>query len=491
MKTKISTLSALTAAAIFSFQQPVWSASDPVSCSGCVGTSDIASKAVTSDKIADSAVGPNKLATNSVTASKISNSTVLRSLNSLRDDVLLQSGNGVSISTSGNAITISASPAGAPVINDGSITTQKLADGAVTKEKIANGSVLKSVNGLKDEISIRASDNSGISVTTSGNSIILSNSPSTTTNQPVVTLSADNISTAKIYNNSIVKIDGTINITTSTYTGLNQNNLQISGGTISGTGEEIVSLGSYTVATNTHFENIKLDGTNTIFINCSFSGNISTPFIASIYGGELRNVTQTQDRPIGLIMSSAIINSTIARIDGINKTKIENSTIGYNQDIYGLSSLIDSNIANSKIRLGSDAKIIGNELDYSLIEITDNISGPIIISGNSFSKQLKGSNSAIIITANSDAPRQLSITGNTFESQTDNGAAITIDGSPTGPFYNQMINIDGNSFLKGQSAISYSGNTPTVIKNNVMKATSIGVANNNDNLRVSGNEEFY
>ncbi len=73
-----------------------------------------------------------------VVAGDIGSGQVVKSLNSLNDDVTLVPGANVTITPSGNTLTIAA--AGGSVA-DGSITTSKLADGAVTGTKLGDGSI--------------------------------------------------------------------------------------------------------------------------------------------------------------------------------------------------------------------------------------------------------------------------------------------------------------------------------------------------------------
>ncbi len=56
-------------------------------------------------------------------------------------------------------------------VTDGSITTSDLADGAITSGKIAAGEIVKSINGMKDDISLAPGDN--IQLSTEGNTITI------------------------------------------------------------------------------------------------------------------------------------------------------------------------------------------------------------------------------------------------------------------------------------------------------------------------------
>lgn len=62
-------------------------------------------------------------------------------------------------------------------ISDGSVTTNKIVDGAVTQIKIPTGQVVKSINSLKDDVTLAAGSN--VSITPSGNTLTISSSGGT------------------------------------------------------------------------------------------------------------------------------------------------------------------------------------------------------------------------------------------------------------------------------------------------------------------------
>ena len=80
-----------------------------------VGTAQLANGAVNGAKMANFAVGNAQLAANAVTAPKIAAGQVVKSINSLEDDVTLAGGANVTITPSGNTLTIASTvPAGSP-----------------------------------------------------------------------------------------------------------------------------------------------------------------------------------------------------------------------------------------------------------------------------------------------------------------------------------------------------------------------------------------
>jgi hypothetical protein len=138
--------------------------------------------------IANNGVGTNQLADNSVTSSKIASGQVVKSFNGLFDNVSLAAGSNVTLTPSGNTLTISsllgltsvshassltgdgttALPLG--IANNG-VGTNQLADNSVTSSKIASGQVVKSFNGLFDNVSLVAGSN--ITLTPSGNTLTI------------------------------------------------------------------------------------------------------------------------------------------------------------------------------------------------------------------------------------------------------------------------------------------------------------------------------
>lgn len=84
---------------------------------GTVGQNDLANNSVNSDKIVD----------NSITASDIANSQVVKSLNTLKDNVTLTAGSNITITPSGNSLTISSTASGMTLPYSGSLNTSNTA----------------------------------------------------------------------------------------------------------------------------------------------------------------------------------------------------------------------------------------------------------------------------------------------------------------------------------------------------------------------------
>jgi hypothetical protein len=173
---------------------------------GAVTNPKLSGGAVTENKLAEKAVTNSKLDSASVTAEKIASGAVVKSINGLKDDIELAAGDNVSINKNGSKLTISAvggNGGGGDVtavtagegligggtsgdvtlaIADGAISNAKLADGAVNSAKIVDGSVeakdmasgqvVKSLNGLRDNIELKAGEN--VSIATDENALVIS-----------------------------------------------------------------------------------------------------------------------------------------------------------------------------------------------------------------------------------------------------------------------------------------------------------------------------
>lgn len=420
MKTKISTLSAITAAAVFCFQQPVWSASDPVVCSGCVGSGDIANNAVTNGKVADSAI----------TSSKIANGATVKSLNNLKDNVVLQSGTGISITTNGSAITIaSTTPA---------------------------------------------------------------STGSTNASNGVVSIDAGNYSSASIKSGDYVNIKGQINLTGNLELFRDKENLHINGGIFQGTGKETIYLSKGATIENTTFDNVKIsviqDSTAypIKFLNCKLSRLTAFDAGNAVITGSLITNTPTRLGFYGTIENSTISQDSV-KTDGsgeiitsnIVSSKISNVTLfpsrAINNELSGVSV-----IGRGKLYFD------GNSCDQCDLTIETG-NGPDSVTNNTFLRPrisqydhiIKIQETPYLNTTSS----VLRIENNVFTNEALNDVYyvdIALDGTFNSPL--TMLSISNNTFInpsryKAAQAINdiSSGDIKRVIKNNTTSNINLGV----------------
>jgi hypothetical protein len=153
-----------------------------------IGTTAPASKLTVAGLI-ESTLGGYKFPNGTIQTTAFDPNQVVRSLNSLRGDLILAAGANITVTQSGgNTLTIAApnaltavahnttlngnGTAASPLsIADGGVGTNQLANNAVTAAKIAPGNVIKSLNGLNDNVTLAAG--SGITLTPAGNTLTI------------------------------------------------------------------------------------------------------------------------------------------------------------------------------------------------------------------------------------------------------------------------------------------------------------------------------
>jgi hypothetical protein len=148
--------------------------------------------------VANDGVGNSQLSNGAVTAPKIATGQVVRSLNGLTDHVILGAGSNISITQSGNTLTISSMLGLTSVAHDSTLQgdgtsglplgianlgvgTNQLANSAITAQKIAPGQVVTSINSLRNNVTLAAGSN--VTITPNGNTLTIA---SNTSQQPSI-----------------------------------------------------------------------------------------------------------------------------------------------------------------------------------------------------------------------------------------------------------------------------------------------------------------
>ena len=134
------------------------------------------------ENLTPGSVTTEMLADAAVTGEKIADGAVVRSLNGLTDQVQLQAGPNVNIEAAGNTLTVSAAGATGDITavtagngltgggSSGAVTLSVATDGIVSG-MIDDGQVVKSVNGVRDAVTLAAGSN--ISVNQAGQTITI------------------------------------------------------------------------------------------------------------------------------------------------------------------------------------------------------------------------------------------------------------------------------------------------------------------------------
>jgi hypothetical protein len=118
--------------------------------------------------VANNGVGTSQIASGAVTAPKIASGQVVKSLNGLRDGVTLAAGSNVSLALTGQTLTISSLSGLTSVAHDATL----IGDGTSTAPLgIAPSQVVKSFNGLTENVTLAAGSN--ISITSTGNTLTI------------------------------------------------------------------------------------------------------------------------------------------------------------------------------------------------------------------------------------------------------------------------------------------------------------------------------
>lgn len=389
---------------------------------------------------------------------------------------------------------------------DSAVKTGKIADGAVTSAKIAAGTVLKSLNGLRDDVTLSAG--AGISIATNGNSITISSGASSAAGNAggsngIVSVDSSNYATAAVKDGDYVKITGQISLTKNLELFRNKANLHINGGTIQGTGKETVYLMRGATVENVTFSNVKIstepdDTYPTKFVNCTFSQLSAFSGNSAVISGSRIVNTTTRLGFSGTIDGSRIYNES-ANTTG--EVIVDNLT---NSEVQSIKLYFSSATNNYFTGASLSTNATVSYFDRNICEGCDFVSltanGTVSITNNTFISP-GFPNKDYILKIQEDPYNNtkfstLRVENNVFTNQSMSDkyyVDIAIDGAFTSPL--TMLNISNNTFLnpsqyKAAQAISdaSSGDLKKVIQHNVTSNINLGVAE--DGASVSNNLAF-
>lgn len=325
---------------------------------------------------------------------------------------------------------------------------------------------------------------SGLDLTISGgNTVTLPGSSG-----GVVQIDATNYNTVVTNEDDIINIRGTINLSAN-YGKLDERGLLINGGIIIGTGVEEVEFYTNAVVVGTHFENVIIDvsSESISFIGCSFSNvaglGSSCVFNACVFDN---CNTSSSGTTIGRFVGCQINNCVFTKVEGVYNSDINGSTMGgdANSNSYSLGEVTGNEIDDSIIYPESNAT--GNQFDDSKVVVQNGMD--ISISGNHFEGLYTGANELIEVDCDGSGFMNVNINGNSFNGNSSTSRYIYLNGSYSGSY--GLVKISNNSFVRGDKVIQDSASgMETVVTNNAMQATTLGV-NNGGDFTVRDNDEF-
>ncbi|WP_295447632.1 hypothetical protein [uncultured Thiodictyon sp.] len=356
--------------------------------------------------------------------------------------------------------------------------------GCVAGNEIAGAQVVKSVNGLTDAVTVQGG--TGITISAAANAITIAAAAAPA--QAVTVVDASNIGSVTVTPGSMVQLRERISLASvSGYTrALNKDNLHIQGGGFIGTGTEQIDLGRYAVIANTYFENVRVYSINATFQGCEFGNNVifdgvDPTFIAgrfgpgalSIFGGTFIGGVMNSVQ-LGVNYSISTISSMSILSSNVKVERLQDSDVGDTQLSVGRAR--GNRFRDTKATLSSGSVFSENFCTRCSVQLPNAVFGQVLVSDNHFQDLLATEGSIIWIQATDNWWRNFIISDNTFIVQPGDQSAILVTGSPTGTY--QTLKISGNSFMKGSYAIIYVGNFKTIVTDNLVRATQLGVTDN-------------
>ena len=322
-----------------------------------VVSGDLADNAVTSAKILDATVATGDLADGSVTSAKIvdgaitagdvGSSQVVKSLNTLKDDVTLAAGSGVTITSSGSTLTIS-SGATTGTIADNAITSAKIADGeivdadinasaAISPSKIGTGALDLGANGLTAS---GVTYGNALAITTTANNGDISLTPNGTGS---VVISKADVNGGAIDGTTV----GASTPSTGAFTTLSASGATTLSSTLAVTGDVSVNISKFQVAAASG--NTSVGGTLTSAgLMTGSAGLTVTGGVASVTGGDAVTLT---------------LNTSTARTANGKLVDVQNNSMSkFSVDAEGDAAVAGDLTVTGTVTAGSVAGV-GNTLD--------------------------------------------------------------------------------------------------------------------------------
>ncbi len=292
-------------------------------------------------------------------------------------------------------------------------------------------------------------------------------------------LTLSNYTSITVPSDNYALVQGTITLGAN-YTGLNANHLVVSGGTITGNGTYILSVGNSCVFNGVTFNAVDVDCQWGEFINCTFTGNCPRLGYDSKFDNcQFSGVTTGFTYLLGSVVHSSVSNCTLPRCNEFVGSSITGTTIGseaVNQ--CAISNISGCYIGTSSIyALQSDFVFAGNRCSSSSIFINNatQVCNQATISNNQFRSGINTSTPPINIDPTTSGFKIYSIADNLFGMQTSDAYCIKITSSTNGATF-ANIAIKGNTFWRGantfplfyQSSITidYANNTAWQLTNN-------------------------
>jgi hypothetical protein len=293
----------------------------------------------------------------------------------------------------------------------------------------------------------------------------------------LVILDTSNYLTLMPGDDQIITIHGTL-ILEDDYTNLGDNNTFVSGGTIDGDSLYTVTFGENNVISNVNFMNIDIEGTNTQFLNCTFTNVTTLPDGCSLTGCTIMDSELGTDNAIGYVTNSHLSNSEIPDLQKLSNSSISGTTIG--SSIYLLDLASNNTFMNSVVYLSgafngnncTDTRIMGTCSELSAVNISGNIFTSNTLTTNTVEIDVTGSNRYSVIISNN------SFYGN---STSPVGEHIKITGTYSGTRYITKIsnNIAEGGAPAATQFINISTSGPvfhTVSDNDYMYTGTLGVS---------------